>query len=68
MSKARIREMCGITKEVDERIDKSVLRWFAILKEFRIIRQLNGYMKNEYMGSCLVGRPRKRWTDSVDDC
>ena len=24
-----IRELCGVTKEVDERIDENVLRWFG---------------------------------------
>ena len=28
---ARIRELCGVTKEVDERIDEGVLRWFGIM-------------------------------------
>ena len=26
---ARIRELCGVTKGVDERIDKDVLRWLG---------------------------------------
>ena len=26
---ARIRELCGVTKEVDERIDEGILRWFG---------------------------------------
>ena len=26
---ARIRQLCGVTKDVDERIDEGVLRWFA---------------------------------------
>ena len=27
---ARIRELCGVTKGLDERIDKGVLLWFAM--------------------------------------
>ena len=26
---ARVRELCGVTKEVCERIDEGVLRWFG---------------------------------------
>ena len=26
---ARIRELCELTKEVDERINEGILRWFA---------------------------------------
>ena len=26
---ARIRELCGVTKWVDEKIDEGVLRWFG---------------------------------------
>ena len=26
---ARIRELCGVTKRVDERIDEGILRWFG---------------------------------------
>ena len=29
---ARIEEFCGVTKDVDERIDKDVLRWFGHVK------------------------------------
>ena len=26
---ARIRQLCGVTKDVDEKIDEGVLRWFG---------------------------------------
>ena len=29
VSNARIRELCGVTKDVDGRNDKNVLRWFG---------------------------------------
>ena len=29
LSNPRIRELCGVTKGVDERIDESVLQWFG---------------------------------------
>ena len=37
---ARIRELCGVTKEVDERIDEGVLRW----REWRMTGLLRGSM------------------------
>ena len=46
-----------MAKSVDENI--GVLRWFS-------------HAKRVYVGlcavSCLVGRPRKRWIDTVKDC
>ena len=29
---ARIKELCGVTKDVDERIDEGVLQWFDHVK------------------------------------
>ena len=29
---ARIRQLCGVTKDVDEKIDEGVLRWFGHMK------------------------------------
>ena len=29
VSNARIRQLCGATKDVDEKIDEGVLRWFG---------------------------------------
>ena len=34
---ARIRELCGVTKGVDERIDEGVFRWFGRWREWRMI-------------------------------
>ena len=39
---ARIRELCGVRKGIDERIENA--------------------------GSCSVGRPRKKWIDTVKEC
>ena len=30
---ARIREVCGVTKRLDERIDEGVLRWFSLFEK-----------------------------------
>ena len=42
---ARIRELCGVTKEVGERIDEGVLRWFEHLErmENKIAKRITGY-------------------------
>ena len=60
--------MCGVTKGVDEEIDKGVLRWFVHgerMKNKRIARRV--YV-GDFAGSRSVGRPRKRWIDTVKDC
>ena len=48
-----IRELCGIRKGLNERIDEGVLRWYSHV---------------ERDGSRSVGRPRKRWIDTVKEC
>ena len=55
----RIRELCRVKKGLYERIDKGVLRWFGIAKSVYV---------RECAGTCLVGRPWKRWVDSVKEC
>ena len=55
---ARIRELCGVRKGLDERIDEGVLRWFGYVEWDRIAKRV--YV-GVCAGSCLVGRPRKRW-------
>ena len=65
---SRIRDLCEITKGVDERIDEGVLRWFAHVDRVeneRIAKKLN---VGECAGSCLVGRQRKRLINDVKDC
>ena len=39
-----MRELCGVTKRVNERIDESVSDGLTILKEWRMIRLLKGCM------------------------
>ena len=62
---ARIRELCGVRKGLDERIDESVLRWFGHMERDRIAKRI-------YVGVCAasrrVGRPRKRLIDTVKEC
>ena len=62
---ARIRELCGVMKGLDERIDEGVLWWFAHVE--RMDRDI--IAKRVYVGesadSRSVGRPSKRWSDTV---
>ena len=37
---ARKMELCGVTKEVDERIDEVVLRWFGHVERMEIVKRL----------------------------
>ena len=55
---ARIRELCGVMKGVDERVD-GVLRWFGHVERM----ENDMIMKGECVGSRSVGKPRKRGLD-----
>ena len=59
-SNARIRELCGVTKGVDERIDERVLRCFGHVERM----ETDGIAKTIYVGECAsshsVESPRKR--------
>ena len=63
---ARTREFCGVTKRVDERIDEGVLRWFD-----HVNRMEKDRIDRVDAGECAVtrsvGKPRRRWIDSVKD-
>ena len=64
---SRVREPCGVTKGIDERINQSVL-WLLCRTEEREKSRIDKRVYKEvYMGSCSVGLPRKRWIDSVND-
>ena len=59
VTNVRIRELCGVAKGVDERIDEGVLRWFGHVERIERV----------YVGECAdshsVSRPRKKWIDTV---
>ena len=63
---ARIRELCGVTKGVDER-NEGVLRWVGVVERMENDR----FAKRVYVGECAgsrsVGRTRKRWIDTLKD-
>ena len=42
MPNAEIKELCGLTKLLDERIDESVLLWFGHIE--RMVELLKDYM------------------------
>ena len=57
---ARIRELCGVKKGIDERIDESVLRWFGHVERMERDRIAKRVYVGECAGTRSVGRPRKR--------
>ena len=57
---ARIRELCGVTKGEDERIDEDVLWCFAHVERIYKERIVKRVYVGEFAGSRSVGRPRKR--------
>ena len=64
----RIREVCRVNNSLDERIDERVLRWFGHMERMERDR----IAKKVYVGECAgrrsVGKPRKRWSDTVKVC
>ena len=65
---AWIRQLCGVKKGLDERIDEGVLRWFDHVKRMERDRIPKRVYGRECAGSRSVGRPQKRWTDIVKEC
>ena len=65
---AQIRELCRVKTGLDERIDEGVLQWFDHVERMENDR----IAKRVYLGVCVgshsMGRPRKRWKDTVNDC
>ena len=54
----RIKQLCGVTKGVDEKIDEGVLRWFDHMER----------MEKVYVGECASSRSVrswKRWINTV---
>ena len=65
---AWIKELYGVRKGLGERIDEGVLPWFGHvvrMERDRITKRVN---VGECSGTRSVGRPRKRWIDSVKEC
>ena len=53
---ARIRELCGVNKGLDERIDECVLRWFAHVERIEKGMIVNTVYVEEFAGSRSAGR------------
>ena len=67
----RIRQLCGVAKGVDEKINEGVLRWFDHVERMENDRIANRVYVGECAGSRSVGkrsRRRKRWIDTVKNC
>ena len=64
---SRIRQLCGVTKGVDEKIDEGVLRWFDNVERMENDRIAKKVYVEGCVGSRSVGRAWKRWTDTVKD-
>ena len=57
---AQIRQLCGVTKSVDEKIDEDILRGFGNVERMENDRIAKRAYVGECAGSRSVGRPRKR--------
>ena len=65
---AWIRELCGVRKGLDERIDEGVLGWFGHVERMEKDGIAMRVYVGESAGSRSVGRPRRRWIDTVKEC
>ena len=65
---ARINELCGVKKGLDEKIDEGVLRWFAHVERMERGMSAKLVYVGEFAGSRSVGSPRKRLIDTVKEC
>ena len=63
-----IRELYGVRKGLDERNVESILRWFGRVERMETDRIAKRVYVGECAGSRSVGRPRKRWIDTVKEC
>ena len=65
---AQIRELCGVTKGVGERINEGVLQWFSHVERMENDRIAKGVYVGECAGSRSVGRLGQRWIDTMNNC
>ena len=54
---ARIRELCGVTKKVDERIDEGVLGWFCHVEKVENDNFAMKFSVRECADICSMDRP-----------
>ena len=55
-------------KGLDERIDEGMLQWFGHLEMMESDRTAKRIYVGECAGSHSVGRPWKRWIDTMKGC
>ena len=53
---------------LDERIDQGVLRWFCHVERMERDRIIKRFYVGECAGNLSVGRPWKRWIDTIKEC
>src|SRR5678816_3860301 len=64
----RIRELCGVKKGVNERINESTLRWFDHVERMNDSWLVKRMYSGECVGNRPAGRPKKKWIYSVNEC
>ena len=65
---ARIRQLCGVTKGLDDKIDGVILQCFGHVERMKNERIAKRFYVGECAGSRSVGRPRKTWIGTVKGC
>ena len=60
---ARVRQLCRVTKGVDEKIDEGILRWFSHVERMENDRIAKRVYVREYAGNRSKGRSQKRDLD-----
>ena len=62
---AGIRQLCGVMKGVDEKINEGVLQWFGHVERMENDRIAKRVYVAVCAGSHSVGRPWKKWIDTM---
>ena len=65
---AWIRELCGVKKGLNERIDEGMLQWFGHVERLERDRIAKRVYVWKCAGSCSLGRPWKRLIYTVKGC
>ena len=65
--KSLIRERCGFTLSVLERIERNVLKWFGLVERIEEERLVKRVYRANVEGNRERGRPQRRWRDEVKE-
>ena len=60
-----VRRRTGVVRELAERADQRVLKWFGHMERMSDERLVKRVLKSEVSGRCVRGRPRIGWMDGV---